>query len=85
MNYIVKREFHHRAIKDSIEENFFVVRIYDKRDNTILAEGEPSLDHYDTKIIYEGLEYWNIPNKGDYITLITLKSILNKFEKNEKI
>lgn len=83
MKHLVRREFHHTEIKDGEPVDYYVLRIYNNADNSILAEGEPNINHHDTKVTYDELEYWNIPDKGEYVTLITLESLINKFKKNE--
>lgn len=83
MNYIVKREFHHSAIKDNIAEDMHVLRVYNKNDASILFESEPKHFESEIRLTYDNLEYVSQDREIGDETLITLESINNKFKKNE--
>lgn len=80
MDYLVKRELHHSSIRDNVNTDFDVVKIYNKLNNNMIAETDPVEATSEMRIEYDGLEYVTTPNKE---ILITLESLINKFKKHE--
>jgi hypothetical protein len=73
MNLIPKRE-------PTEVPNVDILRIYDKRDNSIVAESTVASNQDNIGLEHDGLGYLALPNG---IILITFESLINKFKKDE--